>query len=485
VPDTFVSYSRQDQELADHLVAHLKEHRIDPWIDRTGIPGGARWRDELEWAITNSDSLVVVATAASVESPFVREEVTRGVDLGKPLVPLVACPVSTLARLHPALSDYQWILLDDDERTKAFDEVLDAVRQDHAWRRQHSELQRQALDWQAGQGDLMGPAALERVEQWEASADCVRRRPTELEREYIATSRTHGHRSREQAAWRLGAAQLRSTSRALVAALAVFALMSMLPIVATASRAFFGYRRRIVFAFDIVPAIVNSFLFLVVAALFLAWLAQAIRNATIADAELASGPSAASLLVPVSGLWVPRRVVSRVATASGAPSSGLLRSWWAAWIAMVLTGVVLSHFKWWLDKSISDTTFSLRHVCSGAVSSSAREDCYDGVTPLEAVFTVVDGVRVSATILALAVVLTVTRAQERRGRDEVEPPPSDALALPARVRLIGAAAVAVFAVVLVTVPISPPPRSDGTEIQCGSVFGGGVHTAAHRGPSRR
>ncbi len=82
----FVSYSRVDGERVQPLVDALIAYGFDVWWD-SKIPGGAAFAREIEAALTAADAVVVVWSATSVESDWVRDEASTGRDRGR-LVPV-------------------------------------------------------------------------------------------------------------------------------------------------------------------------------------------------------------------------------------------------------------------------------------------------------------------------------------------------------------------------------------------------------------
>ena len=59
------------------------------WIDADDIPSGARWRQELGSAIEAANAFVFVITPASVASAECQTELSRAVEVGKRLVPVL------------------------------------------------------------------------------------------------------------------------------------------------------------------------------------------------------------------------------------------------------------------------------------------------------------------------------------------------------------------------------------------------------------
>ena len=64
----FISYSRDDFDFADQLVAALEGTGFDPLIDRHSIPGGEDWKAQLRHMIVEADSVVFVLSPRSAAS---------------------------------------------------------------------------------------------------------------------------------------------------------------------------------------------------------------------------------------------------------------------------------------------------------------------------------------------------------------------------------------------------------------------------------
>jgi DNA-binding beta-propeller fold protein YncE len=92
---TFISYSRVDSNFVLHLAKDLKSAGIDVWLDQLDIPKGSRWDDELEKALRNCDSFLIVLTPASIISQNVKDEIGYAIDTGKHILPVMleACDI--------------------------------------------------------------------------------------------------------------------------------------------------------------------------------------------------------------------------------------------------------------------------------------------------------------------------------------------------------------------------------------------------------
>lgn len=84
--DVFLSYAREDLDAVRALVSAIEAEGLSVFWDRQIVPGQA-WSDVLESAISESRAVVVVWSAASVKSTWVKAEATEAMARGK-LVPL-------------------------------------------------------------------------------------------------------------------------------------------------------------------------------------------------------------------------------------------------------------------------------------------------------------------------------------------------------------------------------------------------------------
>jgi TIR domain len=73
----FVSYSRRDFYFAEQLAVALRRRELAAWFDVHELAAGTDWSAGIDRAIVECDALVLVATRASLESPYVRRECDR------------------------------------------------------------------------------------------------------------------------------------------------------------------------------------------------------------------------------------------------------------------------------------------------------------------------------------------------------------------------------------------------------------------------
>jgi hypothetical protein len=92
--DVFLSYSRKDTDLVRDLVKPLEAEGFSVWWDHT-IPPGKTWDDVIVRSIREAKVCLVVWSANSVDSDWVKEEATLAKEAGKYL------PIQIAADLPP------------------------------------------------------------------------------------------------------------------------------------------------------------------------------------------------------------------------------------------------------------------------------------------------------------------------------------------------------------------------------------------------
>jgi adenylate cyclase len=81
----FLSYARDDAELAKQLAGLIAQSGHDVWWDRD-IQGGSHFSSEIDKALADADAVLVLWTQASIKSAWVQDEAAEGRDSGR-LVP--------------------------------------------------------------------------------------------------------------------------------------------------------------------------------------------------------------------------------------------------------------------------------------------------------------------------------------------------------------------------------------------------------------
>lgn len=96
----FISYSRQQFYFAEALALHLKKANVATWFDVQQLRPGSDWADGIQRGLQASSALVLVASRAALDSPYVQQEWEHALHHGKPLVIAIVENVS----LPPALA---------------------------------------------------------------------------------------------------------------------------------------------------------------------------------------------------------------------------------------------------------------------------------------------------------------------------------------------------------------------------------------------
>lgn len=86
---TFISYSRGDKEFALELARELRSSGFFIWLDQLDIPTGARWDDEVEKALIESEIFMVILTPKSIASNNVKDEIGFAIDSNKRILPVL------------------------------------------------------------------------------------------------------------------------------------------------------------------------------------------------------------------------------------------------------------------------------------------------------------------------------------------------------------------------------------------------------------
>lgn len=82
----FLSYSRKDEARSRRFTAWLEREGHDVWRDENDIGGGTSFSSEIENALKECDAVLVLWSADSIKSAWVRDEAGYGRDAGK-LIP--------------------------------------------------------------------------------------------------------------------------------------------------------------------------------------------------------------------------------------------------------------------------------------------------------------------------------------------------------------------------------------------------------------
>jgi len=81
-PTVFISYAREDIEMAKKLYSDLIESGVDPWLDQEKILPGDNWRLKIKEAIKTSSYFLAILSSNSVsKAGYVQKEMKMGLDM--------------------------------------------------------------------------------------------------------------------------------------------------------------------------------------------------------------------------------------------------------------------------------------------------------------------------------------------------------------------------------------------------------------------
>jgi hypothetical protein len=125
----FISYSRADQQFAIRLTSELKTAGYSVWMDQFDIPTGARWDDEIEKALRESQIFLFIMTPASISSDNAKDEVGYAIDHDKYILPVLLEPCEVPFRLR-RMQYVDFTRMSFDEGIKRAKELLSRLVQE-------------------------------------------------------------------------------------------------------------------------------------------------------------------------------------------------------------------------------------------------------------------------------------------------------------------------------------------------------------------
>lgn len=89
MPDVFISYSTQDQPLANFMHKHLIDEGIQTFMAASSLEVGQQWSSEIIQNLKDSKWVLLLASKAACKSNYVNQEIGGTVVAEKKLVPIV------------------------------------------------------------------------------------------------------------------------------------------------------------------------------------------------------------------------------------------------------------------------------------------------------------------------------------------------------------------------------------------------------------
>ncbi|NBO65868.1 MAG: TIR domain-containing protein, partial [Acidobacteria bacterium] len=179
-PTLFISYSRQDSELARRLIDDLVKAERDCWLDTVAIKGGDEWIVSIAGAIRNSYAMLVLVTANSLNSRWVRDEILWARKKKKLIIPLLFADVEELDQYFLLVGNQEIDFFQQDYQ-KALDWLLQSLPPVPGALRQAAPNQRQLeLDYL----DQLQLTNLIETEKYTSLSGQFETRPVEMTAEY-------------------------------------------------------------------------------------------------------------------------------------------------------------------------------------------------------------------------------------------------------------------------------------------------------------
>ncbi len=89
MPDCFISYSSQDQNLANFVNSELHRLGVSSFLASASLQPGQHWSPEIMNNLRSSNWVILLASRAAVSSAFVNQEIGGALVNAKVLIPIV------------------------------------------------------------------------------------------------------------------------------------------------------------------------------------------------------------------------------------------------------------------------------------------------------------------------------------------------------------------------------------------------------------
>lgn len=110
----FISYAREDQQVAKRLHADLRNSGVEPWLDVEDLLPGMRWQTALRSAIEESSYFIALMSTKSINKKgYVQKELCQAIEIllefphGRVFV--IPARIEECTPNHPTLNEIQWV----------------------------------------------------------------------------------------------------------------------------------------------------------------------------------------------------------------------------------------------------------------------------------------------------------------------------------------------------------------------------------------
>ena len=124
----FISYSRRDLEIVNHLVERMQRAGIHIWIDREEIKAGKLWRTQIVQAIDTCDAFILMLSSSAAASENVRKEIDLAQDSSRTIFIMNLDQVKIPADMRYQLAGLQFIDLKTLGVDLAINQLIDTLK---------------------------------------------------------------------------------------------------------------------------------------------------------------------------------------------------------------------------------------------------------------------------------------------------------------------------------------------------------------------
>lgn len=121
--DVFISHDSADGDFAELLKLKIEKEGFSAWVDVDRLNAGEDWRQEIDTAIKNSRTLIVVMSQESRKSEYVTYEWAFAYGAGIKIIPLLIKDT----QLHPKLESLQYLDFTN-RRARPWDKLIDLIK---------------------------------------------------------------------------------------------------------------------------------------------------------------------------------------------------------------------------------------------------------------------------------------------------------------------------------------------------------------------
>jgi hypothetical protein len=128
-PRLYLTYSREDIEIAQRIAHDLGERGIDAWLDVERLAPGQEWRTQAQDVLNRCDGIVVLVSPALRRNRYAAQEISYTLSRGKRIMPLRIAPIAP-SDASLELADLNMIDAVGPSYSKAIDAVVDVAQRD-------------------------------------------------------------------------------------------------------------------------------------------------------------------------------------------------------------------------------------------------------------------------------------------------------------------------------------------------------------------